>query len=282
MTVQFESTSGSRCVQDVMPCKSENAVEFVWDDITEDFPAKAHAVQLQVMNAEGNYDLYYYASNAYYGWNGDEDDPVYYYKEGWCDAYGTLATPELYASEDAAYDGVLPAGGSMWYVYPEAKSDEELQTSGMVKTTNDVSVDCPNIYMLRGNPFPTAFELNKNDLVQFSDITSVEFVWDDVTEDFPAKAYAPMIQIMNADGNYDLYYYASNAYYGWNGDEDDPVYYYKEGWCDAYGTLATPELFASEDAAYDGVAPVNAGMWVNSQAGIGAEPFIMKFISPLK
>jgi len=282
MTVQFESTSASRCVQDVMPCASSKAVEFIWDEETEDFPAKAHAVQLAVMNGDGNYDTYYYISNAYYGWNEDEENPVYYTKEGWSDEAGTLATPALFESGDAIADGVIPAGGAMWYVYPDASADEDIQTSGMVKTAKDVSIECPNIYMLRGNPYPTSFELNKTDLVQFSDITPVEFVWDDVTEDFPAKAYAPLLQVMNAEGNYESYYYISNAYYGWNEDEENPVYYTKEGWSVEAGTLATPALLESGDAVTDGVVSVNAGMWANSQGGFGADPFIMKFISPIK
>ena len=112
MSVQFESTTGSRCIQDLIPCK--NPVAFIWDDITEDFPAKAHAPQLQIMNADGNYDAYYYISNAYYGWNEDDSDPVYYETEGWADAYGVLATPELFEAGDASSDGIVPVNAGMW------------------------------------------------------------------------------------------------------------------------------------------------------------------------
>ena len=77
---------------------------------------------------------------------------------------------------------------------------------------------------------------------------------------------APHIQVPNAKGTYDLYYYLTDGFYiDANGQEAE-----KPGWCDAAGTIAGD---VEAGARVTGDVPAGFGFWTK---GVGSA-FTLKF-----
>ena len=99
---QFEATDGTADINKIISGVTGVSVE---DNFT------ATAPHIQVPNAKGAYDLYYYLTDGYYA-TGEVDgagDPVYAQKAGWCDDGGVIA-----GDEACSCDGVVPVGQGFW------------------------------------------------------------------------------------------------------------------------------------------------------------------------
>ena len=225
--IQFEGTDGSTDIN-----KLVSGVTGVSQLEDENF-AKT-APHIQVPNAKGTYDLYYYLTDGWFD-NGTPDGD---FKPGWCDASGMIAGEE---GGDAS--GVLIPGVAIWIRDAIA---ETFQQAGQVPT-EDVTVTAPATFALRANSFPVAFNLNDSSKVTFEGLVGVSQLED---ENF-AKT-APHIQVPNAKGTYDLYYYLTDGWY----DNGTPDGGFKPGWCDASGMIAGEE---GGDASGD--VPVGVGFW---------------------
>ena len=175
------------------------------------------AAQMQVPNAKGTYDIYYYLTNGWFD-NGTEDGD---FKPGWCDSNGVIA-----GEDDADLDGQLTAGLSAWVKGVGAA--ETFVQAGQVPLDDSVEVQAPAKFALRANVYPIAFNLNDADKVSYSGLTA-----GDIDDDNFVNT-ASQIQVPNAKGTYDVYYYLSNGWYD-NGTEDGG---YKAGWCDSNGVIA--------------------------------------------
>ena len=115
--------------------------------------------------------------------------------------------------------------------------------------------------------------LNLNDLVN----PGVAKVAADGGEAFLATA--PQIQVQKADGDYDIYYYISDAMYIAGYDEsEDPIVETKAGWADMFGILATPEYYEASLADGPGVASAAYGFWAKGVS----KAFTMTFRTPVK
>ena len=88
----------------------------------------------------------------------------------------------------------------------------------------------------------------------------------DYDDAFAFRATAPQVQVPNARGDYDVYYYLSDGYYADENGNDA----YKAGWCDMYGTIAGDD---TAGAIVDGVVPANVGFWAKG----GGSTFTMTF-----
>ena len=191
------------------------------------------APQLQIWNGTG-YDLTFYVSNAWFDDGTDDGQFV----EGWCGLDGVLRGD----------DYTIPAGYAYWL--RNVPDSNPLNISGQVKQTAKVQVTCPNAFMLLGNPYPTAIDLNGGSDMTSSDITPVAIDWEG---DYLAfQNQATQLQIWNGTG-YDLVFYVSNAWYD-NGTPDGD---YKEGWCGLDGLLR--ENYS---------IPVGYGLWIKATSGV--------------
>ena len=237
--VQFEGTDGSMDINTI--CSGLTGVEY--DD---DFAFQSTAPQIQVPNAKGTYDLYFYLTNGYYiDSEGNEAE-----KPGWCDLGGTIAGN---VEAGALADGVLTSGVSVWV--KDVGASEDVIQSGQVLADASVEVDAPASLALRANAFPVAFNLNDSTKVTYSGLTPAQY-----DDDYAFQATAPQIQVLNAKGTYDIYYYLEDGFYiDENGNEA-----YKPGWCDLGGTIAGD---VEAGALADGNIGVGAGFWTK---GVGS------------
>ena len=253
--VPFEGTDGSLNVNDILPysttIEADDAGAFM-----------ATAPQIQIQKADGGYTTYYFVNNALY-LDADGEAAT---KPGWVDMFGVLATPELFAEELVAGDGNVTPGAAIWFKDPTAPG--KLLAAGAV-IAEDIEIDCPAGFRLRANAFPMDLQINDVTQVTFSGMADVA-----ADEAGAFIATAPQIQIQKADGGYNTYYYVNNALY--LDDAGEPAE--KAGWVDMFGVLATPELFAEELVAGDGVAKVAHGMWTKGVS----QSFMMTFKAPIK
>ncbi len=245
--VQFEATDGTTDINKLVTgltgvSYAEYGADFV-----------SVAPHIQVPNAKGTYDLYYYLTDGFYiDENGNEAE-----KPGWCDLAGTIAGD---IDAGALVSGELTAGVAIWVKDPSAS--EALTTAGQVPTVDNVSVTAPTIFALRANAYPVAFNLNDSSMVEFEGLTPGSYATDG--QDFVQTA--PHIQVPNAKGTYDLYYYLTDGFYiDANGNEAE-----KPGWCDLAGTIAGDD---EAGALVSGDVPAGFGFWTK---GVGSA-FTLKF-----
>ena len=214
----FESVeNGSTDVNDIL-------TGFAGVDYDDDFDFWKTAPQIQVLNAVGGYDIYYYLNDGYV------DDETFV--EGWCDGAGTLV------------DLDITPGTAFWVKVPGG--DTDTTAAGAVSSETAVNVAVPaNKFTLLGNAFPIAVTLNG------SAFTSEDIVGVDYDDDFNFWKTAPQIQVLNAVGGYDIYYYLNDGYV------DDETFV--EGWCDGAGTLVVDKTIG-----------VGAGFWIKSAKAMSA------------
>ena len=224
-TVPFEACDGSMRINKLI--SGLTPVEIDWENPTDFY---ATAPQLQIWNGS-SYDMAYYVSNAWYD-NNTEDGA---FTEGWCDGDGLLRT-----------DYEFTPGGAYWVKnVPDSNS---LQVSGAIKSADSVTFACPTSFMLAGNAYPVAINLNNGTEMTSTDIKAVEIDWEDPTAYY---ATATQMQIWNGS-SYDMAYYVSNAWYD-NNTEDGA---FTEGWCDGDGLLRT-----------DYTIPAGNGFWIKATSG---------------
>ena len=243
--VQFEGMDGTMDINNLVTGLSGV-------DYDEEGVFTATAPQIQVPNAKGGYDLYYYLNNGYYIDEKDQECE----KPGWCDAGGTIAGN---VAAGALVSGVLTPGISAWV--KDVGASETFVQAGQVMDDAEVSVSAPVTFALRANAFPVAFNLNDTSKVSVSGIKGVD--WD---EEGTFTTTAPQIQVPNAKGGYDLYYYLNNGYYIDDKDQECEM----AGWCDAGGTIAGN---VAAGALVSGDVPAGQGFWTK---GVGGE-FTMTF-----
>ena len=191
---------------------------FTGVDFDEKFDFWNTAPQIQVLNAAGGYDIYYYLNDGYV------DDETFV--EGWCDGNGTLV------------DLDITPGTAFWVKVPGG--DTATTAAGAVSDESSVDVNiAANKFTLLGNAFPIAVTLNG------AAFSSADIVGVDFDEKFDFWKTAPQIQVLNAAGGYDIYYYLNDGYV------DDETFI--EGWCDGNGTLVSNTTIG-----------VGAGFWIKS------------------
>ena len=193
-----------------------------------------YADNIQVMNAEGGYDIYFMWNGAS-GKNGTADPT----KRGWSKSGFTEQTTDT-----------LPKGSTMWYQSRAAKYDDPtthygLTVAGQVSLAENFEYDVTMEYMLVGNPFPVEIPLNSGVVL---------------TEPTVAKSSgsADNIQIMNEAGGYDIYFMWNGAS-GKNGTADPT----KQGWSKDGDTALTTNKF-----------PVGRGAWFQSRNPAGKLRFV--------
>ena len=190
----------------------------------DDFNFQKTAPQIQVLNAAGGYDIYYYLNDGYV------DDETFV--EGWCDSMGTLVELDI------------TPGTAFWVKVP----GDDTATTAAGAVSNESSVDvavAANKFTLLGNAFPIAVTLNG------TAFTSDDIVGVDYDDNFNFQKTAPQIQVLNAAGVYDIYYYLNDGYV------DDETFV--KGWCDSMGTLVA-----------DTTIDVGEGFWIKSPAAMTA------------
>ena len=159
----------------------------------------ATAPQIQVLNAAGGYSMYFYISDGT-----DEDDNELGY-DCWCDKDG-------YELDDAAK---LALGKGFWFKSPVAGTITAAgQVSEMASTTLNFAADKFSIIC---NPYPVAVAL------QSLTTSATPGLYDD---DF---ATAPQIQVLNAAGGYNMFFYISD------GTDEDDNELGVNAWCDKDG-----------------------------------------------
>ena len=243
--VQFESVEGDMDINKLI-------TGLTGVDYDEDGDFTKTAPHIQVPNAGGGYDLYYYLNDGYYiNEKGEED-----YKPGWCDSLGTIAGN---TEAGALVSGVLTPGVAIW-----TKSiglDEPVTQAGQVTNTDELGVECPTVFALRAHMLPIGFNLNDETKVAFEGLKGADY---DENGDFTKTA--PHIQVPNAGGGYDLYYYLNDGYYiNEKGEEA-----YKPGWCDSLGTIAGD---TEAGALVSGNILAGQGFWTKGVSGT----FTIKF-----
>ena len=178
LTINFDAPDGTALtIQEAFP---------YCDGMTE-AKVVGSADNIQVMNAEGGYDIYFM-------WNGASGksgtaDPT---NRGWAKAGTTSLTTDT-----------LAKGATMWYQSRGAKYDDSttyynLTVAGAVSLAENYEYTLDKEYTLVGNPFPVEIPLNSGVVL---------------TEPTVAKVYgsADNVQIMNEAGGYDIYF-MSNGY----------------------------------------------------------------------
>ena len=255
--VPFEGMTETANINDLMPYKSTVAID--WQAPTADRPDtfQPYAPQIQIMDADGHYEYYFYVTNARYK---DENGQTAY-KPGWCYETGALAL-----ESNAKGKGMLtPGAAAVWFCDPN-NDERTITTAGGVRNA-DVEIECQTGWRLRGPSIPATFNLNDSEQVSYIDIdNTVSIDWQAPTADRPDtfQPYAPQIQIMDADGHYEYYFYVTNARYK---DENGQTAY-KPGWCYETGALAL-----ESNAKGKGVVDVNYGFWLKGVS----KAFTMKF-----
>ena len=203
---QFEATTSTDATTTLNDLLATSATAGEYDTM------EANAPQLQVLNSVGGYDFYYYITDAY--------DAGGNSVEGWSDSNGDLATLDL---------GI---GIGFWY---KAVSAATLTFSGQVNNSDTFTTSvAANQFKIIGNPFPIALDFSK----MTTSLTPGEY---DTME-----SNAPQLQVLNAVGGYDFYYYISDAY--------DAGGNSVQGWSDSNGDLATTPI------------EVGAGFWIKAPA----------------
>lgn len=192
---------------------------------------KKTAAQIQIPNADGGYDVFYYLTDGWFDDNGADG-----YAPGWCDDWGVLVDTE-----------VTP-GVAFWF--KSVSKDGECQVAGQVSNDDTAMVACPINFALRANPFPMSVEVNSDSF------TSADIVGAYYDEENVFKANAPQIQIPNAEGGYDVFYYLNDGWFDDNGADG-----YAAGWCDDWGVLV------------EAMIPAGQGIWTK---GVSAA-FNLKF-----
>ncbi len=164
----------------------------------------ATAPQIQVLNAAGGYSMYFYISDGTYD-DGD-DTPLGF--DAWCDENGYELTAEA----------KLALGKGFWFKSPVTSGTITAagQVSEMASTTLNFAADKFSIIC---NPYPVAVAL------QSLTTSATPGLYDD---DF---ATAPQIQVLNAAGGYNMFFYISDGTYD-DGD-DTPLGF--NAWCDENG-----------------------------------------------
>ncbi len=203
---QFEATGSTGATTTLNDLLATSATAGEYDTM------EANAPQLQVLNSVGGYDAYYYITDAY--------DAGGNTVEGWSDSNGDLATLDL---------GI---GIGFWY---KAVSAATLTFSGQVNDSSTFTTSvAANQFKIIGNPFPVALDLT----TMTTTLSPGEY---DTME-----ANAPQLQVLNAVGGYDAYYYISDAY--------DAGGNTVQGWSDSNGDLASTPI------------EVGAGFWIKAPA----------------
>ena len=244
---QFETTaSESFKVSDAVSCTSPVAVSCWadrdnweyndgWDDT---------APQIQVQNASGVFEPFFYVSDArVYDELGNES-----FVEGWADASGMLAD---------AND--IPSGSGIWLRGykngTETVADTEFTFSGQVMADASGDIAGENMFKVRAMPYPIEQALNSAKCVWsaltpvscWSDRDAWEYNdgWDDT---------APQIQVLKASGVFEPFFYVSDArVYDELGSES-----FVTGWADASGMLARED-------ENNGIVRVGDGIWFNAR-----------------
>ena len=212
----FEQVGGGSAVNGLV-----SGVEGVSYD--EENVFRTTAAQIQIPNAEGGYDVYYYLNDGWFDDNGADG-----YKAGWCDDNGVIVDTE-----------VTP-GVAFWF--KSVPSDAMCTVSGQVSLDTSAEVTCPQNFALRANPFPVSVAVNSGKFAS-SDIVGVNYDEENVF-----RTTAPQIQIPNAEGGYDVCYYLTDGWFDDNGADG-----YKAGWCDDNGVIVDTEIPAGQGIWTKGV-----------------------------
>ena len=224
LTVNFDAVDGNALsIQDAFP--------YV-EGMTE---AKVYgsADNIQVMNAEGGYDIYFM-------WNGaagktGTPDPT---KRAWAKMGSTSATTDL-----------LPKGSTMWYQsraakYEDASTHYDLTVAGQVSLAEKFEYDINKEYTLVGNPYPVEIPLNGGVVLTEPTVAKV-------------AGSADNVQIMNESGAYDVYFMWNGAA-GKTGTADPE----KQGWAKVGTTAQTADNF-----------PIGRGAWFQARNPAGKLQF---------
>ena len=186
----------------------------------ESFDFWTTAPQIQVQNATGTYDIFYFLNDAYIE---ASDSTV----KGWADSNGNYV------------DLTIAPGVAYWFKVVSADSD--ITVSGAVENGESVDVIVPqNKFTLVANAYPMAVTLNGPQM------TSTNIVGVNFDEAFAFWKTAPQIQVQNASGTYDIYYY--DAYI----EATDST---QAGWADSSGNFVSATI------------PVGAGFWMKGVTG---------------
>ena len=217
LTINFDAVDGSALtVQQAFPyCEGMTEAKIA-----------ASADNIQVMNADGGYDIYFMWNGAT-GKGAGTPDPT---KRGWAKSGKTELTTDS-----------LPKGATMWYQSRGAKYDDvttqyNLTVAGAVSLAEKYEYTLDKEYTLVGNPFPVEIDLNGGVIL---------------TEPTAAKiaASADNVQIMNDAGGYDIYFMWNGA--SGKGGTPDPE---KQGWAKSGKTEQTTDKF-----------PVGRGAWFQAR-----------------
>ena len=222
---QFDEIGGGTKVQNLVA-----GVKGVPYDENGDFEKTAPQIQIP---AGGGYQTFYYLEDGWYD-DGTEEGG---FKAGWCDGIGNITDYE-----------VTP-GVAIWL--KSVGEDAIVNVSGEVPSVDEVEVECPEIFSMRANAFPTEIAIN-SDKMLVTDIAAVPY--DEASE---FEKTAPQIQIPFG-GGYKTYYYLEDGWFD-DGTEEGG---FKAGWCDGIGNLT------------DATIPVAQGFWLK---GVGSA-FNVKFV----
>ncbi len=190
----------------------------------------ATAPQIQILQDNGTYSIYYYLTDGY---DAVADDGTT--AEGWCDSDGNLVSM------------TITPGTAFWVKVPGA--DTATTASGAV--SSDASVDVAitaNKFTLLGNAFPIEITLNGT-AFSSSNISGVAY-----DTEYAFWTTAPQIQILQSNGTYTVYYYLTDGY---DAVADDGTT--AAGWCDSDGNLVTTATVA-----------VGSGFWLKSPTAMTA------------
>ena len=220
----FEQVGGSMAVNGLV-----SGVQGV--DFDEGNAFMSTAAQIQLPNTAGGYDVFYYLNDGWFDDNGADG-----YKPGWCDIFGGLVDTEI------------TPGVAFWF--KSVPGDAKATVTGQVSSDSVAEVSCPAVFAIRANPFPVAAGINSEKF------TSTDIVGSDFDEENLFMTTAPQLQIPNAAGGYDVYYYLNDGWFDDNGADG-----YKPGWCDIFGGLVDVEI------------PAGQGVWTKGVSGV----FTLKF-----
>ena len=193
---------------------------------------KKTASQIQIPNADDQYTVYYYLNDGYDALNDD-------YKAGWCDSAGNYI------------NNVEVTPGAAFWVKDVAGSGS-LNIAGAVADEDEVTIECPKGFNLRGSPFPAACSINDTTKM------TVENIDSEYGDGIAFLKTAPQLQIPS-DGGYRVVWYLNDGYDALNDN-------YKAGWCDSAGNIV------------DATIIVGQGFWVKGPAN----GFTLKFYNPTK
>lgn len=216
----FEAVQGGTAINDIV-----SGVQGV--DYGDGIEFVNLAAQIQIPNARGAYDTYYYLNDGWFD-DGSEEGDV---KAGWCDSVGNIV------------DAEITPGVAAWF--KSVPGDGSATIAGAVPADASKSIDCPTGFALRANAFPVAVTLNS------SKISSADIIGVDYGDGIEFVNTAVQIQIPNARGAYDTYYYLNDGWFD-DGSEEGDV---KPGWCDSVGNIVNAEI------------PAGQGFWTKGVPG---------------